>query len=522
MIRDKNLSFFVFPFCFSTIYFSYFHFSEKNYFYFFYKPLEILVAGIFIFLFFSIIQLICHFIAKKIFLITLFDSLIFSSCIYVIFHYLVRFADFNYYIIYLNLFNEGNSFLQYSFYGFPFIISFIGFFFISRHKVHKIFKFLSILLLILGILSFLRIYKIYDSNIHEINKADTIYSENKNSKNFDKSIKKKVFWIIFDELDLGYLKKNIEYFPNIKNLVEKSFNHENFFTPGMYTLDSMPSLIMGVPNKETIIKNGNIFIKNYNDQEFHFNHENSIFGKLEKKNLSSTVVGGYHPYCKILDVSYCLDEKFLTPSELNLWDNIYILAKVTFLTKVININKLKKIDGVFKTKFFYSDNPDIFFSKRPFDKIAKMMFDKTPEFIRKNNHLTFIHYPYPHLPLQVGLFDDLNFDEDLFSNYEKNFFLVEKTVKILIDEIDNKNKTLLILSSDHWFKERNLKESNKAYPVAFISKISGDNNKILLSKPTNGTHINNLILDFFDNKINSHKDIESYFKNTTNHGINIK
>ncbi len=216
MIRDKNLSFFVFPFCFSTIYFSYFHFSEKNYFYFFYKPLEILVAGIFIFLFFSIIQLICHFIAKKIFLITLFDSLIFSSCIYVIFHYLVRFADFNYYIIYLNLFNEGNSFLQYSFYGFPFIISFIGFFFISRHKVHKIFKFLSILLLILGILSFLRIYKIYDSNIHEINKADTIYSENKNSKNFDKSIKKKVFWIIFDELDLGYLKKILNIFQILK------------------------------------------------------------------------------------------------------------------------------------------------------------------------------------------------------------------------------------------------------------------------------------------------------------------
>ena len=522
MIKEKNLSFFVFPFCFSTIYLSYFHFSEKTYFYFFYNPFEILVSGIFIFLFFLFLYFFFYLISKKFLILNLLQAMVFSISLYISFHYLIRFADFNYYVIYLNLFESKNSILQYIFYGFPFILSLICYFFLNKNKVHKIFKFLSILLLILGVLSFLRIYKIYDKNYQEFTKTNNYYNKDTETKNTYNSSNKKVFWIIFDELDLGYLKKNIKHFPNINNLIDKSFSHENFFSPGMYTLDSMPSLLMGTPNKETIIKNGNIFIKNFENELFHFNHENSIFGKLEKLNLSSTVVGGYHPYCKILKTSFCFDEKFLTPSELNLWDNIHILSKVTFLNKVLNINILKKIDNILNTKLFYSDNPDIFFSKRPFDKIAKMMFDKTFEFIDQNNNLTFIHYPYPHLPLQTALFNDLNIEENLFDDYEKNFFLVEKTIKILIDKIENENNALLILTSDHWFKERNLKSPNEAFPVVFISKISGDNNKIVLNKASNGSYINNLILDFFNNKINSHKDIETYFKRTTNHGINIK
>ena len=81
---------------------------------------------------------------------------------------------------------------------------------------------------------------------------------------------------------------------------------------------------------------------------------------------------------------------------------------------------------------------------------------------------------------------------------------------------------MLIVTSDHWFKKRNLKDPKKAFPVAFISKISGDNNKIILRDESNGSHISNLILDFFKDKINTHKDIEIYFKSTTNHKINIK
>ena len=518
----KNLSLFVFPLCFSTIYFSYFHFGEKPYFYFFYGPLEIFLSGLFIFLFFLFIYIFFTLILKNIFILNLFNAFVFSTTIYVVFHYLIRFADFNYYVIFLNLFKSGNNIIQYSFYGFPFIVSFIFFFFINKNTVNKIFKFLFILLLILGALSFLRIYEIYEDNYEEfrvINNFDK--KKNQAEKNYNIT-SKRVFWIIFDEFDLGYLKKNIEYFPTINNLSEKSLTHENLFTPGMYTLDSMPSLLMGVPNKETIIKDGNIFIKNYEDKLFQFKHENTIFGKLEKLNFSSSLIGVYHPYCKIINVSFCFDEKFLTPTELKLWDNIYILSQVTFLNKIFNINILKKIDSVFNTKFFYSDNSDIFFSKRPFDKIAKMMIDKTPEFINKNNHLTFIHYPFPHLPLQISLFNDLNIKDNLFNDYEKNFFLVERTLRILLDNIDSKNNTLLIVSSDHWFKERNLKDPKKAFPVAFISKISGDNNKIILRDESNGSHISNLILDFFKDKINTHKDIEIYFKSTTNHKINIK
>ena len=76
-----------------------------------------------------------------------------------------------------------------------------------------------------------------------------------------------------------------------------------------------------------------------------------------------------------------------------------------------------------------------------------MMFDKTPQFIRKNNHLTFIHYPSPHLQLQNYLFDDLNYDEELFKLFK---FILSLLLKILIDEIDKKSKTIDTNLFDHF------------------------------------------------------------------------
>ena len=47
--------------------------------------------------------------------------------------------------------------------------------------------------------------------------------------------------------------------------------------------------------------------------------------------------------------------------------------------------------------------------------------------------------------------------------------MVEKTISDLITEIEKFNNSLLIISTDHWFKERKI--DNKAYPAVFFLRL---------------------------------------------------
>jgi hypothetical protein len=50
------------------------------------------------------------------------------------------------------------------------------------------------------------------------------------------------------------------------------------------------------------------------------------------------------------------------------------------------------------------------------------------------------------------------------------------------------------------------------YPTLFISKILGDNNNQIINQKINLIFIYDLILDHFDGKISSNKDISEFFE----------
>ena len=89
-----------------------------------------------------------------------------------------------------------------------------------------------------------------------------------------------------------------------------------------------------------------------------------------------------------------------------------------------------------------------------------------------------------------------------------------------------KNKTLVILSSDHWakdyygdFKTRPINDNTIPYPTLFIAKIIGDNEKFDIYDPDSGIHTQELIQNFLNDKISSHSDINKFFSKKSGYNV---
>ena len=333
-MNKLNLLLFTLPFSLFGIYLSYYHYGRFSYLYYPHDMISIIFSGIKIFLLIGFLNSMLFLFVKKINSKTLYFYYIiaFSALFFIIFHYLVRFSDYNFYILYLTIFEVKSKITQILFYSIPLIFGALIFIISSNITRYKIIKFFSILSTILLIISIYRINNIIDQNsiLNNAKKNDYI-NFNKNFIESDTKSSKKVYFLIFDEFDYKYFVKNINYFPTFQDLLSKSFLHQNFYTPAMYTLDSIPAILAGKSTKKTILRNGELSFITNEGKEIKFNQENSIFGEIEKKGYSSSILGVYQPYCKIFTVKNCYDRFNQKIEKINFSKSLNILFHITYL-----------------------------------------------------------------------------------------------------------------------------------------------------------------------------------------------
>lgn len=428
---------------------------------------------------------------KKIFI-----SMLIGLVSYIVFHYLIRFSDINYYYIFLSIVDNKNLFIKVLFYFFPFIILFLYSLNLSEIKIFKINKFIFILLLIFNILSIYRAYVIYVLNdIKDYEYSDYKYFQNNSVNNSFSN--KKIFILLFDEFDQSIFKKNFEKFDYIKRIYNTSYVNNKFYSPAKFTIDSIPAILTGNSSQRTIVKNGKLFVKNLENNIVQFNHENSLFNI---DNISYSIFGYYHPYCKIFKAKLCYDKFHFAKHNINLLSSIKILLNVTYIDRIININVFDK--------FFYKE-----IKSTNVKNFSKFMIENSLNFLESNNDIIYIHYPFPHLPLKKNIinFDDKN---EKLTDYEKNLFLVDYTFLLISKFLKMHQDSLLIVLSDHWHKDIS---EEKALPTVFFSKIIGDDTFIEDNKANNSSNLKGLIKKFFKNEINSNYDIKKYFNLKKNH-----
>ena len=134
--------------------------------------------------------------------------------------------------------------------------------------------------------------------------------------------------------------------------------------------------------------------------------------------------------------------------------------------------------------------------------------------INSSNNLTLIHLFLPKSDTiaseHVEKFYEIKINDGL-EKYKLMLNYTDLIIRGIIEKIkDRKNeKTMILITSDHWLRAA----SNDPKPSLFIAKILNDETKTINEKKVMNIFIPDLILNFLENKIETHSEINNYVNN---------
>ena len=396
---------------------------------------------------------------------------------------------------------------------FPYIIFFLLLNFLKSKKYeYNFLNFLKITgFIFLTVVFYREGINITSFKVEEVNK-------NIQLNNVDSS--RKVLWVVFDGFDPEIYSeyKNIL---KLKNLIE--FENNGIFVPKTYspakkTINSIPSMLMGVETKGHIIKNKKYYLKKKDNTLINFSFENSIFGELNNNNLKSSVLSSVIQYCS----AYSKSNNFKLCKEKDVDKENITIKKIT---SGINfafspIGKLKFLYSIFTKKEKIVEEIKINFNQIKISKKIELIndldghktiyLDDLKKSLRISN-LTFLHLYIPHpgnYEYAEKLFG-LKTQNELYSHL-LNLIISDITLGKIIQNLNIYNDHMIILSSDHWFRSKDTK-TKKIYPSLFMAKIgSVSENKIITMEQFKSVYIKELILKYFNKEINNNADIKNF------------
>ena len=350
---------------------------------------------------------------------------------------------------------------------------------------------------------------------------------------------RKVLWILFDEFDyeIAFNKndKSSEFMKNFKKLKKNSFFHSQMFATANTTMLSMPHQFIGIKGF------GNIFIDNTffiisdlkNEKRVEFNFQNTIFGRLKKIDFTSSIFSSVLPYCnylagseKLTDCKDRLSSKFERKSHFFLDGVLFVFPIINKFERFFELIKNKKTTDEIETVKQIKVIKELKSKKelksiKNIDGLQIVFYDDIINSLKKNTNLTFVHTWFPH----IGSGDEQKYIQEIFDFKTSTkmasmptYILNLKYVDLVLNKIMNilKNyedqEILLILSSDHWFREARNTDNADAYSVLFFAKILNDKTSAKSSKKTSTIYIQELIYKYLTKEISNHAQIKEFLE----------
>jgi hypothetical protein len=308
---------------------------------------------------------------------------------------------------------------------------------------------------------------------------------------------RQVIWIVFDEFDPGiaFSDEQIKFLPNFNGHLKNSVYAPNMYPPSNRTLVSLPSMLIGQSfnRTETISTAKEILIGNEGKVNFEF--KNTIFKRVERLGLNSSILGFYLPYCDIFKEIECRAFPWADESK---W---YSALVNFYLGKKFSREVTDYVDPTTHTMAGVTS--------KQINALSANLKDKAD--------FKFLHLNIPHLP---GDYAKKVFNENpktLIDVYKLNLKLTDRVlgeIDFLISEYPR--DTMMIISSDHWYRPRS---AGGVYPALFLAKIKGDNTPIEVPSLSSGIYIAELVEKYFNKEVSSHKDIANFLMSRNFHGV---
>lgn len=283
---------------------------------------------------------------------------------------------------------------------------------------------------------------------------------------------RRVVWVIFDEMDGKLTMEGMEtknnLTPRLKNfqwLRSKALEATNANSPARDTEASLPALLTGHPvygHKK--LGAAKLSLQMQDGTSFLFSESATVFEGLPGGPSTGSINGFYHPYCQILTSVRSCSSNYLAyagnPSD----------ALTYMFPKFLNAtwNEHYRIT----------------------DRILKALPSQLAD---RGQTLTFLHLNLPHLPsiyAQINL--GMRKTGDAHEMYGQNLLATDYVLGQILDQLgnDDKHDTLLIVSTDHWWR---LLSSKEARPIPYFIWHVGSSDPVTIAEKISTIHTARLI-----------------------------
>lgn len=305
---------------------------------------------------------------------------------------------------------------------------------------------------------------------------------------------RRVVWLIFDEMDYRLsLGAGRDLLPNFAKLSARGVSASQAYAPGRDTLYSVPALLTGTAISGVELSGAQgLTLTAVDGTHVPFDQDHSLFARLPGGVQSASVLGFYHPYCRDFPgLRYC--QSTYLGNAGRWFDGLLFFSESVFSA----VRFLKWPLPYLPESAFSTFDPMYRVSENTLGQMDHVLADRS-------STLSYIHINMPHLP---NVYAQRHLGQPAWNEkdaYQQN--LVYADIQLgriirLLEENKEYQKTLLLVSSDHWLRTN----SRNPAPVPFIAwEVGADASEArLLTKPISTVHSATLALGYINGSLTS-------------------
>ncbi|HEY5910185.1 MAG TPA: sulfatase-like hydrolase/transferase [Verrucomicrobiae bacterium] len=300
----------------------------------------------------------------------------------------------------------------------------------------------------------------------------------------------RVIWLLFDEMDfrLPFEKPlpNLQL-PEFDRLRNAAFFATNAFPPGDCTIVSIPALTTGKRFETVVFTNDtDLAVTPAGEgQAGRWSQAPSVFSEAHALGVNSGLVGWYHPYDRIFSGSLNFCEWY--PMQLGQY------LKATTFGAALS----RQIGCLACTPF----------SRHIYAEMCRLSIANSLALVANTNYgLLFFHLPPPHKP---GVYNPTTGKYTIIPvpkprAYANNLVLADRTLGQMrhkLEEAKLWDRTWIIISSDHSWRESVVVDGQRDLRVPFLLKSAGANSPVMYPAQFNTVLTHGLIMGIIRGEI---------------------
>ncbi len=309
---------------------------------------------------------------------------------------------------------------------------------------------------------------------------------------------RRVVWVVFDETDFNRVfgaERDPELrLPNFDRLAKTSVFAARANSPASATLFSIPALLTGIPIAGAGIKidtYATLSLQRAQGGLLPFGEATSVFGAVSAGGRGVSILGFLHPYCKLFVTQRCESAHW---PRVGAWDD----------------GLLSNIPDLISTKLGHPDS---------WEAMTDRTLQLLPEFLVRDDALTFLHIDLPHLPSayadrKLGLPPSA----DPLVSYTHNLLMTDQILGTIISTMEQQSahhELLLVVSTDHWLRKSWYRPQDResSSPVPLMMWRVGETQGIVVAEPVSTVHTASMIVSFLKGDISTQADVARWWAN---------